>query len=166
MSITELDETTALVTGVSRGFGRAIATSLVGHGARVVGVARGKTDLDELHHQLGTSFIPVAADLSADTSLAARLIADYRPRVVVLNAGASPHPAPLSEQTWEGLSQNLGRRRPARLPFLARSVDDSARSRVRGGQLLQWRGPARIPVERRVCGGKSDHQVSELLRQS
>ena len=53
MSITELDETTAVVTGVSRGFGRAIATSLVGHGARVVGVARSKTDLDELHQQLG-----------------------------------------------------------------------------------------------------------------
>jgi NAD(P)-dependent dehydrogenase (short-subunit alcohol dehydrogenase family) len=43
MSMTELAETTAVVTGASRGFGRAIAASLVRHGARVVGVARGKT---------------------------------------------------------------------------------------------------------------------------
>jgi NAD(P)-dependent dehydrogenase (short-subunit alcohol dehydrogenase family) len=106
MSMTELAETTAVVTGASRGFGRAIAASLVRHGARVVGVARGKTELDELHEQLGTSFIPVAADVSADTTLATRMIADYRPGVVVLNAGASPHPAPLSGQTWEGFSQN------------------------------------------------------------
>jgi NAD(P)-dependent dehydrogenase (short-subunit alcohol dehydrogenase family) len=47
----------------------------------------------------------VVADL-ADATLAARMIADYRPGAVVLNAGATPHAAPLEEQTWEGFSQN------------------------------------------------------------
>jgi NAD(P)-dependent dehydrogenase (short-subunit alcohol dehydrogenase family) len=105
MYITELSETTAVVTGASRGFGRAIATSLVARGAHVVGIARSKAQLDDVHQQLGDSFIPVVADL-ADPTLAARMIADYRPGVLVLNAGATPRPAPLSEQTWEGFSQN------------------------------------------------------------
>ena len=39
---------TAIVTGASRGFGRAIATALSAAGAHVVGVARGSSALDEL----------------------------------------------------------------------------------------------------------------------
>ena len=39
MSTQELSGTTALVTGASRGFGRAIAIALSKHGAQVVGVA-------------------------------------------------------------------------------------------------------------------------------
>ena len=105
MSISELSGTTAVVTGASRGFGRATAASLVAQGARVVGVGRSKIQLDDLHQQLGASFIPVVADL-ADTTLAARLIHEHRPRVVVLNAGATPQAAPLQDQTWEGFSQN------------------------------------------------------------
>jgi NAD(P)-dependent dehydrogenase (short-subunit alcohol dehydrogenase family) len=105
MSIADLAETTAVVTGASRGFGRAIATSLVARGAHVVGVARSDAQLEEVHQQLGDSFIPVVADLADDT-LAARMIADYRPRLVVLNAGATPVAAPLQEQTWERFSQN------------------------------------------------------------
>ena len=166
MSISELAETTAVVTGASQGFGRAIATSLVGRGARVVGVARSKTQLDELHQQLGTSFIPVVADLSTDAALAAQIVADYRPRVVVLNGGAKSSPRTVDRADLGGLQPELGGRRPTRLSLLARSVDDSARSRVRGGQLLEWRGPARVPVKRGVCWSKSDRQVSELLCQS
>jgi NADP-dependent 3-hydroxy acid dehydrogenase YdfG len=37
--------TTAIVTGVSRGFGRAIAAALADAGAHVVGVARGSAQL-------------------------------------------------------------------------------------------------------------------------
>lgn len=105
MSIADLADTTAVVTGASRGFGRAIASSLVARGAHVVGVARSNAQLDQVHQQLGESFIPVVADLADDT-LAARMIADYRPRLMVLNAGATPVAAPLQEQTWERFSQN------------------------------------------------------------
>jgi NAD(P)-dependent dehydrogenase (short-subunit alcohol dehydrogenase family) len=105
VSISELSETTAVVTGASRGFGRATAASLVARGARVVGVARSKIQLDDLRQQLGASFLPVVADL-ADATLAARLMAEHRPGLVVLNAGATPPAAPLQEQTWEGFSQN------------------------------------------------------------
>jgi NAD(P)-dependent dehydrogenase (short-subunit alcohol dehydrogenase family) len=61
MPTRELSGTTALVTGASRGFGRAIAIALSGQGAHVVGVARDRTPLEELRAQLGGTFTPVAA---------------------------------------------------------------------------------------------------------
>ena len=89
MSIRQLAGTTAIVTGASRGFGRAISVSLVERGAHVVGVARNRELLVELREQLGKAFTPESADV-ADPTLAARLIANYRPQTVVLNAGATP----------------------------------------------------------------------------
>ena len=44
---------TALVTGASRGFGRAIAAALHGEGATVVAVARNAELLASLRHELG-----------------------------------------------------------------------------------------------------------------
>ena len=79
--------TTAIVTGVSRGFGRAIAAALAEAGAHVVGVARGSAQLEELHDELGDSFSPVTAD-AADPDVANRLIDQHRPSVLVLNAVA------------------------------------------------------------------------------
>jgi NAD(P)-dependent dehydrogenase (short-subunit alcohol dehydrogenase family) len=96
--------TTAIVTGVSRGFGRAIAAALAGAGANVVGVARSSAQLDELHDELGDSFSPVTAD-AADPDVANRLIDEHRPHTLVLCAGASPTMSPLHEQTWESFSQ-------------------------------------------------------------
>jgi NAD(P)-dependent dehydrogenase (short-subunit alcohol dehydrogenase family) len=96
--------TTAIVTGASRGFGRAIATALSLAGARVVGVSRGGAQLDELRDDLGDTFTPVAADAS-DPQLAGRLIDAHQPHTVVLCAGASPTMGPLPEQTWESFSQ-------------------------------------------------------------
>jgi NAD(P)-dependent dehydrogenase (short-subunit alcohol dehydrogenase family) len=100
-----LSGTTAIVTGSSRGFGRQTAISLAAAGAHVVGVARGEADLKALQNQLGGSFTAEVAD-AADPAVAARLIARYRPRTVVLNAGASPPMAPLHEQTWQTFGAN------------------------------------------------------------
>jgi short chain dehydrogenase len=49
----ELSGTTALVTGASRGFGRAVAIALSSRGAHVAGVARDPGRLEELQPQLG-----------------------------------------------------------------------------------------------------------------
>ncbi|MFZ1165243.1 SDR family NAD(P)-dependent oxidoreductase [Mycobacterium sp.] len=100
----ELAGTTAIVTGVSRGFGRAIAAALAGAGARVVGVARASAQLDELHDDLGDALSPVAADV-ADPDVANRLLDQHQPYTLVLCAGASPAMGPLHEQTWESFSQ-------------------------------------------------------------
>jgi NADP-dependent 3-hydroxy acid dehydrogenase YdfG len=53
---------TAIVTGASRGLGRAIATALAETGAQVIGVARDRASLEKLRGQLGGAFIPAAAD--------------------------------------------------------------------------------------------------------
>ena len=96
---------TALVTGASRGFGRAIAIALAKTGAQVVGVARDRAKLEELEAELGPGFTPVVAD-AADPVSAGRLIDEHRPRVLVLNAGASPLARPLQRHTWQTFSRN------------------------------------------------------------
>jgi NAD(P)-dependent dehydrogenase (short-subunit alcohol dehydrogenase family) len=62
MTSTEFAGTPALVTGASRGFGRAIATSLTEAGADVIGVARDTGQLRDLRAEVGGSFTPVTAD--------------------------------------------------------------------------------------------------------
>jgi NAD(P)-dependent dehydrogenase (short-subunit alcohol dehydrogenase family) len=99
--IDSLAGTTAIVTGASRGFGRAIATALAVAGAHVVGVARGRAHIDEL----GERFTAVTAD-AADPQVAQRLIDEHQPRTLVLCAGATPTMSPLQDQTWESFSQN------------------------------------------------------------
>jgi NAD(P)-dependent dehydrogenase (short-subunit alcohol dehydrogenase family) len=101
----ELATTTAIVTGASRGFGRAVATALSHAGANVVGVARDRAALDEVHAQLGDVFTPVVAD-AADPVVAGRLVDAYNPRTLVLNAGASPLSRPIHQHTWQTFSRN------------------------------------------------------------
>ena len=105
MSMQNLSGTTAVVTGASRGFGWATAVELARRGARVVGVARSRDALDELGSELGDSFVAEIADVT-DPALPARLINEYAPRALVLNAGATPPLGSLQDQTWEGFSTN------------------------------------------------------------
>src|ERR1044071_6336898 len=78
---------TAIVTGASRGFGRAIAEALTTAGLTVVGFSR------------------VLGD-ATDPELAETLIKEHRPDVVVLNAGAVPPLAPIHELTWDEFGRN------------------------------------------------------------
>ncbi|AUY50950.1 SDR family oxidoreductase [Streptomyces sp. CB01881] len=96
---------TAVVTGASRGFGRAIAAALVARGTHVIGIARDGQELRGVHDDLGECFTPVAAD-ATDEALAAEVIRRHHPGLLVLNAGATPHMAPVQEQTWETFSRN------------------------------------------------------------
>jgi NAD(P)-dependent dehydrogenase (short-subunit alcohol dehydrogenase family) len=96
---------TAVITGASRGFGRAIAAALVAAGTDVVGIARGERELRAVRDELGEGFTPVAAD-ATDDALAQDVIREYRPGLLVLNAGVAPHMAPVHEQTWETFSRN------------------------------------------------------------
>lgn len=96
---------TAVVTGASRGFGRAIAAALVAAGTDVVGLARDARELHAVGDALGERFTPLVAD-AADEAAAQAVIRDRRPGLLVLNAGATPHMAPVHEQTWESFSRN------------------------------------------------------------
>jgi NAD(P)-dependent dehydrogenase (short-subunit alcohol dehydrogenase family) len=104
MTAQSLASRTAIVTGASRGFGRAIATALAGAGAQVTGVARDGASLAALQAELGSGFTPAAGD-AADPVLAGHLIDQYKPSLIVLAAGASPLPRPLHQQTWQSFSR-------------------------------------------------------------
>lgn len=95
----------AVVTGASRGFGRAIATALVAAGTTVVGIARHEPELAAVRAELGDAFVPIAAD-ATDEALARQVISERGPDLLVLNAGVTPHMAPVQEQTWETFSRN------------------------------------------------------------
>ena len=97
-------ETTALVTGASRGFGRAVATSLTAASAAVVGVARDRARLQQLRGALGATFTPVTADVT-DPTVAGLLLDTHRPSILVLNAGAVPLTRPIHQHTWETFSR-------------------------------------------------------------
>lgn len=105
MSTYEISGSTALVTGASRGFGRAIAIALSDAGSTVVGVARDPRGLEELRSRLGETFVPVAAD-AADPNTAGELVDRYRPTTLVLNAGARPLARPIQHHTWQTFSRN------------------------------------------------------------
>ena len=105
MTTAEITVRPALVTGASRGFGRAIATALAASGMPVTGVARDRDALDAVAAELGGSFTPVAAD-AADPVVAGQLIDACRPGLLVLNAGAAPLSRPLQRHTWETFSRN------------------------------------------------------------
>jgi len=104
MTSSDLTGSTALVTGASRGFGRAIAAALHGDGARVVAVARNAELLSSLRDELGDTLTPVVAD-AADPVVAGALLERYQPDTLVLNAGAAPLLRPLQQHTWETFSR-------------------------------------------------------------
>lgn len=105
MSTQDLSGVTALVTGASRGFGRATALALAASGARVVGVARDRDRLAELAEKLGDAFVPEVADVT-DPVRTGHLVDTHRPGLLVLNAGATPLMRPLHHHTWESFSRN------------------------------------------------------------
>src|SRR5581483_8226324 len=105
MTSTDIAGRSAIVTGASRGFGRAIAVALSKAGAQVTGVARDRAALADLAAELGGSFTPAHAD-AADPVVAGRLIDEHQPTVLVLNAGAAPLSRPIQRHTWQTFSRN------------------------------------------------------------
>ena len=93
-----LSGTTAIVTGTSRGFGRAIALTLAGARAQVIGVSRSAGPG-------GGVFTSVTAD-ATDPAVAHDLVEAHRPSIVVLNAGAAPPIGAVHELSWEEFSRN------------------------------------------------------------
>jgi NAD(P)-dependent dehydrogenase (short-subunit alcohol dehydrogenase family) len=104
----------AIVTGSSRGIGRAIATHLARQGARIVLCARDQFCLDEVVHEIegfGGSSIPVALDLRMPESagqLVDRAIAAFgRIDILINNAGATKRGEflDLTDEDWADVHQ-------------------------------------------------------------
>lgn len=92
---------TAVVVGASRGLGLGVTAALLDAGAKVLAISR--TELGDVNAEGPGELVPVAAD-ARDRALAESLLAEHRPEIVVIVAGAVPHMAPLPEQTWETFS--------------------------------------------------------------
>src|SRR5215469_10723615 len=97
--MSQLNSKIALVTGGSRGFGRAIVEALTAEGATVYALARDAGHLDQLKREV-KGVHTYAADV-AEPQVAPRLLREIRPDILVLSAGATPRAVPIHEQTWE-----------------------------------------------------------------
>ena len=102
----ELHDRVAVVTGASRGLGRAFSEALVGAGARVFGIARSADELDTIRGVLGDRFDPVVADVTDARAVAqafARVAEAGGCEILVNNAGLGRF-APideLSDADWQ-----------------------------------------------------------------
>jgi NAD(P)-dependent dehydrogenase (short-subunit alcohol dehydrogenase family) len=92
-----LKDKNVLVTGGSRGLGLGLVEALVAHGARVTVIARGADALASVRARLGVATI--SADVTDETA-AHRILAEVRPDILALNAGATPRMGRLDQLSW------------------------------------------------------------------
>jgi NAD(P)-dependent dehydrogenase (short-subunit alcohol dehydrogenase family) len=100
-----LDGRTALVTGASRGLGRAIARRLHRDGANVIAAARASTDLDQLGAELGSSCRLWAGDVTSDAFL--EFIAAQKAINLLINNAGTNAPKPMEQVDDETLDRLL-----------------------------------------------------------
>jgi 3-oxoacyl-[acyl-carrier protein] reductase len=108
----ELKTRRSLVTGASRGLGRAIAQTLAGEGSDVIAVAR---DLERLRQltpaatQNAGSITPRVCDLSDAAALEGLAESLARTDVLVLNTGGPPPgmAATITDETWTAQFESL-----------------------------------------------------------
>ena len=92
-----LKDKNVVVTGGSRGLGLGLVEALVAQGAKVTVVARGADALESVGARLGVATI--SADVT-DENAAHKILADVRPEILVLNAGATPRMGRLDHLSW------------------------------------------------------------------
>jgi len=120
-------QATLIVTGASRGIGKATARRFCADGFRVVGIARSSEALEKLQGELGPAFVPHVADLSdldIAESTVKTLLKNRKLGIsgLVLNAGVSlGKPFFASKVESQILEMNLNYHSPA--IFLRHALD-------------------------------------------
>ena len=135
MGADRLTRTTAVVTGASRGIGRAIAQALIDAGARVALIARNEIPLREVAERSDGRGLAIACDVSiaAHVMSAVEIIDDAfggAPDVLVNNAGAF-HLATIDSLDPSAFSTDLETNLVAPVRF-ARAFLPGMRARGRG----------------------------------
>jgi NADP-dependent 3-hydroxy acid dehydrogenase YdfG len=122
----------AVVTGASRGIGRAIAQALVAAGARVAMLARGADALREAAEPLGALALPCdVADEAATSAAAERIVSELGPPAILVNNAGLFTLAPVESQSIPDLRATLDINLVA--PFvLARALLPAMRASGRG----------------------------------
>jgi 3-oxoacyl-[acyl-carrier protein] reductase len=99
----ELERRRAVVTGASRGIGRAIALALAAEGAGVVAVARNEGKLQELSASAGRGTITAhVADVSQPAAIAGLAAELEQADILVFNTGGPPFgtAAEITDASW------------------------------------------------------------------
>lgn len=108
--MSDLRDKVAIVTGASSGIGLAVARRIVAAGGRVALVARTKSKLDEIAHELGdhaAAFPMDVTDMAALAALPASVVERFgRLDILVNNAGLN-HRGAVSEHTGQELADIL-----------------------------------------------------------
>ncbi len=94
----------AILVGGSRGLGRGAVEALAARGAQVTVVGREEATLAALKKELPG--VTVTVGDGADEALAAHLLAERAPDLLVIVAGVHPVLAPFHEQTWAEYETN------------------------------------------------------------
>ncbi len=88
----EIKSKTGIVTGASRGLGKAVAIALVEKGATVYGLARDQKSLQVLQEEIGRNFYPVVLDITSENDVSEWITPnfskDFIPDILINNAGA------------------------------------------------------------------------------
>src|SRR5271170_8493929 len=92
-----LKDKNVVVTGGSRGLGLGLVEALIAHGASVTVVARDSDALESVRARLGVATI--SSDVTDETA-AHRILAEVRPDILALNAGARPRMGRLDQLSW------------------------------------------------------------------
>ena len=159
----------AIITGGSRGLGRALATRLVDQGWKLVIDGRGAGQLDQAAAELGSGVVAVRGDV-ADESHRRELVAAAQALggldALVLNAshlGPSPQPA-LAEYPLEDLERvyQVNVFAPVRLVQLALPLLGASRP---GGRIVSVSSDAAVEADEGWGGyGSSKAALEQLTR--
>jgi NAD(P)-dependent dehydrogenase (short-subunit alcohol dehydrogenase family) len=92
-----LENETIIITGGGSGLGKAMADLLILTGAKVIVLSRKPVNF------FAENVINICGDVT-DKEFIFKTVEEFKPTILILNAGATPVMAPLDEQTWDTFS--------------------------------------------------------------
>ena len=163
-----LKDHVALITGASRGIGRASAIALAAEGAKIVGVARTKAELDTLVAQItstGGAAIAVVADVtkSADVARSVKEAVDAFGRVDILvnNVGMGGY-RPFLEWSEEDYDRIMATNAKSSWLYAREIIPVMRKNGAAGGQIINVSSVAGLqayPNEIIYCMSKAAQQA-------